>query len=125
MPRRPAQLSLSLAPPMHWGGRRTGSGRKRGPRPAIRHEARETFRRPRPAHVTLRLRPDLPSLRTVPIVHAIERSFAVACVRPGFRLAHYSLQGNHAHFIVEADDQAALGRGMMAIAARLARAVNR
>ena len=38
---------------------------------------------------------------------------------------HYSLQGNHGHLIVEAHDREALGRGMMAIGARLARAVNR
>jgi len=38
---------------------------------------------------------------------------------------HYSLQGNHAHLIVEARDREALGRGMKAIGARLARAVNR
>jgi hypothetical protein len=60
----------------------------------------------------------------VPIVREIERSFAAGCERPGFRLVHYSLQGNHAHLIVEADDRVALGRGMMAIATRIARAVN-
>ena len=38
---------------------------------------------------------------------------------------HYSLQGNHAHLIVEATDAGALGRGMKALGARLARAVNR
>jgi len=37
---------------------------------------------------------------------------------------HYSLQGNHAHLIVEARDRHALGRGMKAIAGRIARAVN-
>src|SRR6185312_4464585 len=37
----------------------------------------------------------------------------------------YSLQGNHAHLVVEARDRDALGRGMKAIGARLARAVNR
>jgi len=61
----------------------------------------------------------------VPIVREIERTFAHGCVRPGFRLVHYSLQGNHAHLIVEASDRHTLGRGMMAIGARLARAVNR
>jgi hypothetical protein len=71
------------------------------------------------------MRSDVPSLRTVPIVHEIERSFAAGCRRPGFRLVHYSLQGNHAHLIVEAHDREALGRGMKAIGARLARAVNR
>jgi len=38
---------------------------------------------------------------------------------------HYSLQGNHAHLIVEAKDRGALGRGMKALGARLARVVNR
>jgi hypothetical protein len=71
------------------------------------------------------MRRDVPSLRTVPIVREIERTFADGCARPGFRLVHYSLQGNHAHLIVEARDRDTLGRGMKAIGARLARAVNR
>jgi hypothetical protein len=71
------------------------------------------------------MRADVPSLRRVGIVHEIERTFAVGCDRPGFRLVHYSLQGNHAHLVVEARDRDALGRGMKAIGARLARAVNR
>jgi REP-associated tyrosine transposase len=58
-------------------------------------------------------------------VRELERSFATSCERGDFRLAHYSIQGNHAHLIVEADDRAALGRGMKALGARLARAVNR
>jgi len=78
-----------------------------------------------PAHVTLKVRADVPSLRTVPIVREIERTFAAGCARTGFRLVHYSLQDNHAHLLVEARDRDALGRGMKAIAARLARAVNR
>jgi REP element-mobilizing transposase RayT len=75
--------------------------------------------------VTLRLRSDLPSLRDTRVVREIERTFAKGCSRPDFRLVHYSLQGNHAHLIVEAKDRHALGRGMMAIGSRLARAVNR
>lgn len=78
-----------------------------------------------PTHVTLRVREGLPSLRTLPIIDEIERTFARGCVRPGFRLVHYSLQGNHAHLIVEAQDRDALGRGMKAVGPRLARAVNR
>jgi hypothetical protein len=71
------------------------------------------------------MRSDVPSLRLARIVDEIERTFAVGCERPGFRLVHYSLQDNHAHLIVEAQDHEALGRGMNAIGARLARAVNR
>ena len=119
------QLGFILPAPKRWGGRRTGAGRKPGDRPDVRHVARADFRRPLPAHVTPRLRPGVPSLRSVPIVREIERSFAVGCERAGFRLCQYSLQGNHAHLIVEADDRGALSRGMTAVAARLARAVNR
>src|SRR5258706_3874580 len=121
---RSSQPALDLSVPNRWGGRRPGAGRKPGPKPRVPHATRARFRR-LPAHVTLRLRPDLPSLRTVAIVREIERSFAAGCARPGFRLAHYSLQGNHAHLIVEATDRDALGRGMKAIGARVARAVNR
>ena len=110
---------------MRWGGRRVGAGRKPGPRPAVRHASRAHFRKPLPAHVTLRVRSDLPSLRTLRVVREIESTFAAGCARPGFRLVHYSLQGNHAHLIVEAHDRDALGRGMKAIGARLSRAVNR
>jgi REP element-mobilizing transposase RayT len=67
----------------------------------------------------------VPSLRDPRIVRQIERTFANGCRRPGFRLVQYSLQGNHAHLIVEASDQETLGRGMMAIGTRLALAVNR
>lgn len=124
MSRRRPQLELSLPAPRQWGGTRPRAGRKAGSRPAVRHTSRGTFRK-LPAHVTLRLRSDLPSLRSVRIVREIERTFADGCSRPGFRLVHNSLQGNHAHLIVEAHDRDTLGRGMMAIAARLARAVNR
>ena len=71
------------------------------------------------------MRADVPSLRTAPIVRELARTFRVARARAGFRLVHYSLQGNHAHLIVEARDRDTLGRGMKAIGARLARAVNR
>jgi len=78
-----------------------------------------------PCHITLKTRPDVPSLRTVKLVREIERSLARSCERGEFRLVHYSLQANHAHLIVEATDPRSLGHGMKAIAARLARAVNR
>lgn len=126
MPRRAQQLTLVLAEPPRWGGRRPGAGRKpAGERAGVPHVRRDHFGVPLPAHVTLRVRRDVPSLRTVSIVRELERSFRIGCVRKEFRLVHYSLQGNHAHLIVEATDRAALGRGMKSIGARVARAVNR
>jgi hypothetical protein len=45
--------------------------------------------------------------------------------RKDFRVTHYSIQRDHVHLIVEAEDAAALSCGMKGVAARLARAVNR
>ena len=108
-----------------WGGRRPGAGRKPGPNPAIRHSSRERFAARFPCHVTVRVRTDVPSLRTVKLVREMERSLPAVRERRDFRVVHYSLQSNHAHFIVEATGGQALGRGMKSLGARLARAVNR
>ena len=59
------------------------------------------------------------------LIRTLERTFAAGCERSSFRLVHYSLQGNHAHLIVEASDREALGRGMKSVGSRLALAVNR
>ena len=122
MRRKAEQLELDR---VRHGGRRPGAGRKPGPNPRIRHRSRECFTALLPAHVTLKVRSDVPSLRTVKLVSEVERSFARACERGTFRIVHYSLQGNHAHMIIEAKNSDALGRGMKAIGSRLARAVNR
>jgi len=78
-----------------------------------------------PVHVTLRAKANLPSLRDGRFVREWRRSLAEACERGSFRVAHYSLQGDHAHLIVEASGKEALAAGMKSIGARLARAVNR
>src|SRR4051812_32731851 len=125
MAKRTSQLALGLVERSTWGGRRPGAGRKRGEHAAMAHAAREPFGRLVPAHITLRIRPGLPSLRDTSIVRSVEQTFANGCERRDFRLVQYSLQGNHAHLIVEARDQDALGRGMMAIGSRLAGAGHR
>jgi REP element-mobilizing transposase RayT len=76
-------------------------------------------------HVTLRVREDVPSLRAKRLVRAVRRSLAKGCERGDFRVVHYSLMGNHAHLLVEADSRVALASGMKSVGARLARAVNR
>ncbi|MBW1687992.1 MAG: transposase [Deltaproteobacteria bacterium] len=122
---RNRQLALDLRESSNWGGRRPGAGRKPAPDARILHRSREGFGALQAGHVTLKTRPEVPSLRSVRLVRELERSFAKLRKRRDFRLVHYSLQGNHAHLIVEAKDPEALGRGMKALGARLARAVNR
>jgi REP element-mobilizing transposase RayT len=71
------------------------------------------------------MRPDVPSLRHPTLIRAFERSLTQASERGDFRVVHYSLQSNHAHLLVESAHRDALARGMKAVGARLARAVNR
>jgi len=108
-----------------WGGWRPGAGRKPGPNPRVRHRSREAFRGATPAHVTIPVVPGLPSLRTLRIARAIAETFARGCTRPDFRLVRYALEPSSVQLIVETRDPDALGRGMIAIGARLARAINR
>ena len=121
--RRANQTNLPF--PHGWGGRREGAGRPKLAGSGVAHRSREKLSARHPVHVTLRVREGIPSLRNVRLVREMERSFRRACDQGRFRVVHYSLQGNHAHLIVEAKDAEALGRGMMSTASRLARAVNR
>jgi REP element-mobilizing transposase RayT len=73
----------------------------------------------------LKVRRGLPSLRSVKLVHGLERSLAAACERGRFRVVHYSIQPDHVHLIVEATDKCSLACGMKSIGARVARAPNR
>jgi REP element-mobilizing transposase RayT len=59
------------------------------------------------------------------LVREVERSLAAACERGSFRVAHYSIQADHVHLIVESAGKHALACGMKSIAARVARAANR
>jgi len=78
-----------------------------------------------PCHVTLKVEKDVPSLRTAKLVAELERSWREVCQRGRFRLVHYSIQSDHVHMIVEAGSTRDLACGLKAIAARLARGVNR
>src|SRR5262245_33344136 len=125
MPRRPHHFDLDLRVTPRWGGRREGAGRKAGPCPPDPHRRRAALAARFPCHVTLKVRRDVPSLRSVRLVRELERSFAAACERGRFRAVHYSIQADHVHLIVEAASSRDLGAGMKSIGSRLARAANR
>ena len=82
-----------------------------------------------PVHVTLRARAGLPPLRHaglfVEIRNAIRRANRSPTVGEAFRVVEFSIQNDHAHFIIEAHDKDALSRGLRGLAIRLARAINR
>jgi REP element-mobilizing transposase RayT len=85
---------------------------------------RADFKARHPVHVTLRLQPAAGYLRAGKRARAIERSLRAAREQLGVRVVHYSIQGNHLHLIVEAQNRAALARATQGLAIRIARALN-
>jgi REP element-mobilizing transposase RayT len=119
----PKQLAFRLR--TH-GGKRRGAGRKpKGNKPLVSHAARPVFDRATPVHVTLRLARHVWSMRSRRCFSRISRCFQEARERFAMRLIEFSVQGNHLHMIVEADDTRALSRGMQGLCIRIARALNR
>jgi REP element-mobilizing transposase RayT len=78
-----------------------------------------------PVHVTLRVRPHVYNLRAKRCFRPLSRAFRGGRDQFGFTLNEFSVQGNHLHFIVEADDHVALAKGMQGLAIRMAKALNR
>ena len=121
--RKPKQREL---PFKHWGGKRTGAGRKpNGRRAGESHRTRAPLASRFPVHVNVKLKEGLPSLRRATERDALIEAFRAGAERFGFRLVHYAILRNHLHFLVEARDRRALSRGMQGLLIRVARRLNR
>jgi REP element-mobilizing transposase RayT len=108
------------------GGRRKGAGRTRkGNRDRVSHAKRPYFDKRWPLHVTLRVREGLPPLRHTVCLEVFRQVMQECAEQEGFRVVHWSVQSNHVHMIVEAEDQEALTRGMKRISIRLAKRWNK
>jgi REP element-mobilizing transposase RayT len=108
------------------GGKREGAGRKpSSKRPPIHHVKRPKVPKGSPAHVTLRVQRDVPSLRSRRFIREFSERMRAGCERGEFRVCHYSIQRDHVHLVVETTGKEALGRGMKSVGIRLARTVNR
>jgi REP element-mobilizing transposase RayT len=107
------------------GGKRRGAGRKpNGARARERHEARPDFKPYHALHVVMRVEAAVGSLRRRRMYKALREATVTAALRERFRIIHISLQRTHVHMIVEADDKAALARGMPGFQVSAARNIN-
>ncbi|MCY2958964.1 MAG: hypothetical protein NTY35_02275 [Planctomycetota bacterium] len=108
------------------GGQRDGAGRKpAGEHALVTHASRARVTRHTPVFVTTKLVDGLPNLRRERTLALLCDTLAAGADRFGFRLVEYSIQSTHLHFVVEAQDERALGRGMKGLLVRLAKALNR
>jgi len=123
MRRQPDQLQLDLRVQTR-GGRCKGAGRKKIRTSGMPHLRRPALAARHPVHVTLKLRPGLPSLRGEACFPPVKDALKASRRRLGMRLVHFSVQSNHLHLLVEAADRVSLARAVKGLAVRLARRLN-
>jgi putative transposase len=117
-------MRLPIAAARTWGGARKGAGRKPRGRPSMPHVTRVKVDPRFPVQVTIRATTGLPSLRSPRVFGALRCAIARASI-DRFRVIHFSIQQDHAHFIVEGDEARRARGGVHGLAIRLALAVNR
>lgn len=111
------------------GGSHKNAGRKpvldEAGRRRMSHQTRPSINKAHPQHVTLRVSPEVGWLRKLDAYNAIRGALRTVLVHAEyFRIVHFSLQNTHLHLLVEADDKAALTKGMRAFMISAAKRIN-
>lgn len=108
-----------------WGGARKGAGRPRAiGRRLETHQARPRIRPSDAVHVTLRVVDEITRLRRRHAYRALRLAANVVLGRADFRIVHVSIQANHVHLLVEAENKVSLARGIQAFKISAARRLN-
>lgn len=89
------------------------------------HRPRERMTGATPAHVTVKLRTGLPTLRSGRCFGVVLGALRGGCLKRGFRIVQFSVQRDHLHMIVEANNRMRLARGMQGFGVRIAKALNK
>src|SRR4029077_20480415 len=112
MKRKVDQMELRMpAPKYKWGGGRPGAGRKESKyRKGLPHRRRPFHEKEQPVHITWRGQGTLPSLRRFDIAAVIGEAFRAAMQDhekrgTSFRVIHFSIQPNHLHLMIEAENK--------------------
>jgi putative transposase len=122
--RAPVQMTFEERRKLTVAGKRK---KRPGPKPRklsnVRHRERAEHKWWNPLHVTMRAIRGLPSFRSEMLYAAFERAVR-RTRRDDFRIVEFSVQDDHLHLIVEADDSDALARGMKSFSVRANRLFN-
>jgi REP element-mobilizing transposase RayT len=77
------------------------------------------------AHVTQKICAGLPRMRTKATFAVLAKAIRAGNQKPGFRVCAFSVLSNHFHFVVEAESNDALSRGVQGLSIRVAKVLNR
>ena len=104
--------------------RKPRRGRPRKVGAGVSHARRQVH--PRfPLHVTLKMERHVWQLRSQRCFKILERAFYVATQLVDARIAHFSVQHDHVHLLVEARDPVALARALQGFSIRVAKGLNK
>ncbi len=118
-----AQVSLFPRSQLSPSRPRRGRPPKKGA--GLPHTRRPEVDPSRPHHVTVRVRRHVWNLRSQRCFGPVRRALEAVRARAGFRVVHFSVQGDHVHLVTEADDRRAMTNGMRALLIRVAKQLNR
>lgn len=103
------------------GGRRPGSGRNRIKSKGVAHRPRETICSRTPMHINFKYKT---YIKNKDCLRLLKRAILNARSH-GLRVLHFSLQTNHIHLIVEADDNGTLTTGMRSLTVTFAKGLKK
>jgi REP element-mobilizing transposase RayT len=118
---KPEQLVLFK---QHGGKRRRAGRPPKGQRAGSPHKKRPFLHDRYPVHVVLRVVSAVGNLRRRCVYQAIREATLTTALRENFRIVHLSIQRNHVHLLVEADDKLALASGMQGFQISAAKHLN-
>jgi REP element-mobilizing transposase RayT len=122
MPRKQPVQQLLFKPR---GGKRRGAGRPpKSARAGAPHKERPFLHARYPVHVTLRVVAAVGKLRRRCVYQAIREATLTTARREDFRIVQLSIQHDHIHLLVEADNKRALAVGMQGFQISAAKHLN-
>lgn len=101
-----------------------GAGRPAKNDPGIRHTKRPRIRRPSSLHLTVKIKKERAAIKNKTVLRILKKAIQNARAQ-GLRVIHYTLEYDHVHLLIEADNNTTLGKGMKSFGVTLAKALNR
>jgi putative transposase len=126
------QLPSGSKKKVNWKGSKPGRKKIRDGE-WVEHRARPTHSSSEPVYIVMRVKDDVPNLRSKKLMAAITAGIGLAATsswerqksrRRTFRVVHFAIAPEHLHLIVEATSTGSLSRGMQGLSSGLARRVN-
>jgi REP element-mobilizing transposase RayT len=101
-----------------------GAGRPKIHDAGIRHTKRPRLAKPASLHLTVKIKKNKADIKNKSVLSILKKSIMNAR-RQGLKVIHYSLEYDHVHLLIEADNNHILGKGMQAFGVTFSKAINR